>query len=471
MQVRYNISMDTARLRQLSKGACRGKSVVYLMSRDQRAQDNHALVAAQAHALQHRLPLVVVFNLLARSGYRKREHFEFMLAGLKEVQQALQAHNITFCITFGEAETSLIRVLDRLQPAALFLDFSPLEGPRSLAKRLAKKYSPCFVVDTHNIVPLWEASDKQEFAAHTLRLKIHRQLEQWLGEPERLQKHPFVREAGDVGISLQQARAAIADLPRAGITVDTVSGEKHARQHLKKFIETGLKTYAQRRNDIADDGQSGLSPYLHFGQISSLRVVLEVLAVVKTEPLIFRAARMAQAGSQPSAVDGMNALFEEIIVRKELADNYCYFAKSYTSLEGAPAWSQVTLAKHAKDPREHLYSCDRLEKAQTHDSAWNAAQQQLRRTGKMHGYMRMYWAKKILEWTSEAQEAINIAIYLNDSYSIDGGDPNGYAGIMWSIAGVHDRPWPERPIFGTVRYMNLEGLKRRFDLAAYIRQY
>lgn len=168
-------------------------------------------------------------------------------------------------------------------------------------------------------------------------------------------------------------------------------------------------------------------------------------------------------------VKSVKSFLEELVIRKELSDNFCFYNKFYKSLEGAKTWAKDTLKKHEKDIREFIYSISDLEKGLTHDKAWNAAQLQLVYTGKIHGYMRMYWAKKILEWTNNPEEALSIAIYLNDKYSIDGYDPNGYTGIMWSICGVHDRPWFERPIFGLIRYMNYSGLARKFDVESYIK--
>ena len=198
-----------------------------------------------------------------------------------------------------------------------------------------------------------------------------------------------------------------------------------------------------------------MSPYLHFGQISSLRIVLE--------------ARKALDKNSNLQAD-YDALFEELVVRKELSDNFCYYNQNYNSLSGAPEWAQKTLAKHSSDKREFVYTKEQFENAQTHDEAWNAAQRQLRATGKIHGYMRMYWAKKVLEWSKTPEEAHDTLLFLNDFYSIDGGDPNGYVGILWSIAGLHDRPWGERPVYGTIRSMVYSGLKRKFDVNQYINQ-
>lgn len=179
-------------------------------------------------------------------------------------------------------------------------------------------------------------------------------------------------------------------------------------------------------------------------------------------------AKLASYEDEPTKADSINAFLEELIVRKELSDNYCFYNSNYASINGAKDWARETLEAHKDDEREYTYTQDELESAQTHDDAWNAAQNQMMKTGKMHGYMRMYWAKKILEWSKTPEHAIQAAVYLNDHYSIDGGDPNGYIGIMWSIAGVHDRAWTERPVYGKIRYMNANGLKRKFDVDEYV---
>ena len=163
-------------------------------------------------------------------------------------------------------------------------------------------------------------------------------------------------------------------------------------------------------------------------------------------------------------------MLEELIVRRELADNFTFYNTQYASFDGFPAWAKQSLNEHRKDKREYLYSLKQFEQAETHDPLWNAAQTQMINKGKMHGYMRMYWAKKILEWTPSPEEAMMIAIYLNDKYELDGRDPNGYAGIAWSIGGVHDRAWFDRPVYGKVRYMNYRGCESKFNVKEYIRQ-
>jgi deoxyribodipyrimidine photo-lyase len=218
---------------------------------------------------------------------------------------------------------------------------------------------------------------------------------------------------------------------------------------MKNFLDKKIYTYDRYSNDPAKDTLSNLSPYLHFGQISAQRVALEVL-------------------KSGASQDNKDAFLEELIIRRELSDNYCFYNNNYDSFEGFPNWAKDTLNVHRIDPREYIYKAEELEEARTHDKLWNAAQLEMTLTGKMHGYMRMYWAKKILEWTESPEEAQDIAVYLNNKYELDGRDPNGYVGIAWSIGGLHDRAWKERPIFGKVRYMSNKGAKSKFDVNSYI---
>lgn len=463
--------MNQSRIAQLNSApAHSGSSILYVMSRDQRVTDNHALIAAQAAALEQKLPLIVLFNFYARSGVRAREHYDFMLAGLSEVKERLAELSIAFVIRTDDAITSITQLVSDVDPSAIYFDFSPLAGPRRIARTIAASADrPVYVVDTHNIIPVWIASDKQEFAAHTMRHKVTRHLATYLVEPEPVTPHPYSLKMPLASTNIASLRTDfLPSISSSGIVVDATPGEAAAHAHLAHFIDHQLEGYALARNDMAHDQQSGLSPYLHFGHISSLRVVLDIMKATPTDPLLLSQPLMAHAGEQPSREDGMNALFEEMIVRKELADNFCFYAPSYTDFSGANSWAVKTLEDHRADPREFTYTRDQWEQAATHDPAWNASQNQLRRTGKIHGYMRMYWAKKLLEWSASPEDALATGIYLNDHYSIDGGDPNGYVGLLWSIVGVHDRPWTERAVFGKVRYMNYGGLMRKFDIAKYI---
>ncbi|HPQ38781.1 MAG TPA: deoxyribodipyrimidine photolyase, partial [bacterium] len=214
-------------------------------------------------------------------------------------------------------------------------------------------------------------------------------------------------------------------------------------------IQSRLDRYAEERNDPVRDFQSHLSPWFHFGQIAPQRAALAI-----------------QASGSPGTGDAL----EQLIVRRELSDNFCFYVETYDQFEGFPEWARTTLETHMPDPRDAVYRIDQFESAATHDPLWNAAQKEMVIRGKMHGYLRMYWAKKILEWSPEPRMALRTAIDLNDRYSLDGRDPNGYTGIAWSIGGRHDRPWFERPVFGKIRYMSFNGAARKFDVNAYIRR-
>ncbi len=440
--------------------------VLYVMARDQRVRDNHALAAAQAKALELGVPMAVVFCLQPKTGYRAREHYQFMLEGLREVEQTLMKYNIPFMMLIGDARERLEGVFYHLKPVAMYFDFHSLRGPLRLHSEIAQKAAcAVFEVDTHNIVPAWQASDKQEIAARTLRPKIHRLLAEWLSdEAAQIRDHPhdWLSQTQSNTIQTMKQLQPLIDELLAGVQQNGsdisrfVPGEKAAESALKAFLTERLKGYSDNRNKPSVDGQSELNPYLHYGQLASGRVVRAVEAV---------------ASKYPSLRQDADTLIEELVVRKELSDNYCLHNQDYDKLAGAPQWAQTTLAKHADDPREFVYSRRQFEAAATHDTAWNAAQRQLVRSGKIHGYMRMYWAKKVLEWSDSPQEALETLLYLNDFYHIDGGDPNGYVGILWSIAGLHDRPWGERSVYGVVRSMVYGGLKRKFDITAYENQW
>lgn len=450
------------RIKKLNSASVLGECVIYVMSRDQRVQDNHALLAAQKHAAAKELPLAVVFNLMPQAGNRSREHYQWMLVGLREVEAQLSKLNVPLITLIGNPSERLTGCITHLKPDAVYFDFSPLRGSRALQKHVAANANcSVYVVDTHNVIPVWVTSDKQEYAARTIRSKIHRALTDYLDEPESILKHEVdwpgtVMSLGELSDKIEKIVQNIASNHQKSLQKNYAPGVKAANAALGKFIDERLKNYSDMRNDPSKDGLSGLSPYLHFGQLSSLRVVVEVQKAVAADSALQKSA---------------DVLIEEMVVRKELSDNYCYYNQDYAGLNGAPDWAIKTLAKHADDPREHLYTLEQFECAETHDSAWNAAQLEMVRTGKMHGYMRMYWAKKVLEWSETPDRALQTLLYLNDFYSIDGGDPNGYVGIMWSIAGVHDRPWGERPIYGTIRCMVYGGLKRKFDIDVYIDMY
>ena len=446
--------MNRQRIRQLRSGEPLPGPVLYWMSRDQRAQDNWALLHAQQEALARQAPLRVVFTLAPEFLLAQPAQIQFMLAGLQETARDLAEKNIPLILLAGHPPAMLARHLATNACSLLVTDFDPLKIKRHWKTELMSTTRlPVDEVDAHNIVPCWEASPKLEFGAYTLRPKLHRRLPEFTESFPELLRHPFEGpiDPADADWRIAWETLNLPEPPDHGYR--WVAGPAAALGALRRFLAEGLGRYGEARNDPARDGQSDLSPYLHFGQLAAQRVFGEVL----------------QAGPLQ---DSPAAFLEELVVRRELADNFCFYNENYDNSKGFPAWSQETLEKHRDDRRPYRYDTDALAGALTHDPAWNAAQRQMVRTGKMHGYMRMYWAKKILEWSADPETALQTAIALNNRYSLDGRDPNGYAGIAWSIGGVHDRPWVERPVFGKIRYMNYAGLTRKFkNLAAYIARY
>jgi deoxyribodipyrimidine photo-lyase len=428
--------------------------VLYWMQRSQRIHDNWSLLYTQEYALKHNKPLIIVFNLFHSFLDATIRQFDFMLKGISETAEHAKDLNIPFYILHGDPVSNLSSLINQNQISALFTDFCPIRIINEAKQDLISKIEiPVFEVDSQNIVPAWIASPKLEFGAYTLRPKIKKLLPQFLTDIPAPKAQTAPSPKLDFGtLTLLDPKTAINHV-KADMSVLPVTwlkpGYSAAQQLLAEFIQTKLPVYSTDRNDPNLDGISHISPYLHFGQFSAQRVAYEI-----------------KSNSGPNT-DSTDAYLEELIVRRELADNYCYYNPNYDNFNGFHAWAQKTLNEHRFDKREFTYSQEDLEQAKTHDPLWNAAQMQMVETGKMHGFMRMYWAKKILEWTPTPEDAQSIAINLNDKYELDGLDPNGYTGIAWSIGGVHDRAWGERPVFGKIRFMNYAGCKRKFDIKAY----
>lgn len=442
--------VNPKRVRQIKAGTVGLGPVVYWMSRDQRLADNWALLYAQQIATEHKMPLAIVFCLVPEYLGATIRQYDFMLKGLQEVETAANKRGTPFILLTGSPEVEIPRFARRHKIGAVVADFSPLRVNRQWQQEVARQLSvPFFAVDAHNIVPCWVASDKQEYAAYTLRPKLRRLLPEFLEEFPPPRKHPFAWQATAPQTDWQRAYKTLKVDKDVAAIEWLRPGEKAANRQLDAFASNQLAVYDAARNDPNAGGQSNLSPYLHFGQIAAQRVALTVQRHDRN-------------------LKSQEAFLEELIVRRELADNFCLYNDVYDRFEGFPPWAQKTLDEHRGDPRTHRYSQEQFERAGTHDELWNAAQMEMVQTGKMHGYLRMYWAKKILEWTTCPEEAMEVAISLNDKYELDGRDPNGYAGIAWSVGGVHDRAWFERDIFGKIRYMSRSGCERKFDVKAYI---
>jgi deoxyribodipyrimidine photo-lyase len=425
------------------------------MQRAQRAIDNPALGAAIRAANELGKPVLVFFCLLSRHPVANLRHYAFMLEGLEDTAERLRRMRIGFAIRTSRGASPLAafaRLCAEVRPALVVTDENPLG--RSNRWRLAAAGEikvPLLSVDADVIVPS-ALLGREHYAARTIRPRIVAELERFL----RPVHTPDVRigwpaAAGQRTLTASRELLDELKLDRSvGAASGFRGGSGEALRRMRRFIRDGLGAYAQTRNRPELDGTSRLSPYLHFGQLGPHTLALAV--------------READA---PRAI--RDAFLEQLIVRRELAINFVRFNPNYHRLEAGEAWALATLKKHARDPRPHLYSAAQLERAETHDPLWNAAQTQMADAGWMHGYLRMYWAKKILEWSATPAAAYAAAVHLNDKYELDGRDPNGYAGIAWALAGKHDRAWgPERPIYGLVRYMSYASTSRKFDSRRYI---
>jgi deoxyribodipyrimidine photo-lyase len=420
------------------------------MQAAQRTQDNLALEWAIREANALDVPLVVTFGLHPAYPGANQRHYAFMLEGLADVAAALRERNIGLVLRFGSPEVGTLALAQ--EAALLMLDRGYLRHQRAWAAQVAAE-APCAVLQAEDnvVVPVAVASDHQEYAARTLRPKVARQRDRFVAllPPEDVRRGSLWLDIEGEPMTDPATLLARLDAPPLDApTPPFHGGQGEARARLAAFCERGLAAYHVRRNDPALDGISHLSPYLHFGQISPVRIALEARRV---------------------AGEGCETFLEELIVRRELAINYVLYQPAYDRWEGLPAWARATLEAHADDPRPALYTYDELAAASTHDPYWNAAQREMVLTGKMHGYMRMYWGKKILEWSPSPQIAQQWMLALNDTYELDGRDPNGYTGVAWCL-GLHDRPWAPRPVFGNVRSMTATGLERKFDIGAYVRR-
>jgi len=428
-----------------------GTAVVYWMQRAQRATDNPALETAIAAANALGKPVVVYFALIAGAAGANLRHCHFMMQGLHDVAEDLTRRGIGFVVR-RSPDHDVLRFCDEVRPALVIGDENPLRRTEQAKQRLAARLRvPFWTVDADVIVPS-RLLQKEQYAARTIRPRIHAQLPAFLHPISRhVPRHRWTPPRGLQTLRPDPSLLDSFPVDRSVGPVATHRGGSHAaRQALRRFVAERLTGYAEHRNHPEHDATSRLSPYLHFGHIGPHTVALTV--------------RDADAPARDR-----EAFLEELIVRRELAVNFVRYNPAYDRLGSAESWAQRTLAAHRADPRPHRYTPRQLEQAETHDVLWNAAQRQMVGSGWMHGYLRMYWAKKILEWSESAAAAYEIAVTLNDRYELDGRDPNGYAGIAWAIAGKHDRAWgPERPIYGTVRYMSYASTSRKFDSAAYI---
>ncbi|MBN1425417.1 deoxyribodipyrimidine photo-lyase [Candidatus Fermentibacteria bacterium] len=425
-----------------------GSYVLYWMQAAQRAHANPALEYAIVRANRLKVPVVSCFGLTESFPGATLRHYQFMLEGLRETKADLAARGIEFAVHHGEPSDIAVR-LGR-EACLVIADRGYLRIQRKW-RRDAARLLPCRVeeIEGEVVVPLKTAYPKQAYSAAVLRPRIDAYLPRFFVRMS--ESRPVRLSLGLVDRGLDLDDEGLLDGMELDRSISPSAffrgGRSRGLARLDQFISHDLAQYDETRNDPNHEGTSRLSAYLHFGQISSLEVALAV-----------------RNSGLPA-----DSFLDELIVRRELACNYAWFNLEYDAYDGVAHWAKKSLARHAEDGRPYLFDEATLEDARTHDPYWNAAQNEMRLTGRMHGYMRMYWGKKLIEWCASPREAYAIAVRLNDRYQIDGRDPNGYAGIAWCF-GTHDRPWGERAVFGSIRYMNEAGLRRKFDADAYVRR-
>lgn len=467
----------------------KGKSVVYWMQRDVRTVDNWALLFAAHLAETNQVPLHVVHVLppppppssnnddgnsseiatLLQMPMPER-HGTFLLGGLKCVHDDLKDVQVPLHIVLPLShrlvgDTLYSKVLQEIDPQVVICDFSPLRHIRQWMESqtlplLETLEIPLWQVDTHNVVPVWHASDKRQVGARTLRPRINKVVSDFLQKYPKFKGNQHIpKSTSTTSLELPEfTMQAYQDFLQMDSSVPAVPwatpGTDAAKKQFTFFVENGLAKFDTLRNDPTHKSIcSNLSPWLNYGHLSFQRCVM---AVKKLN----------------SHASGTASFVEEGLIRKELSDNLLFYSPlDYDSLTTAAGWAQETLETHASDPREYLYSLEELEEAKTHDDLWNAAQMQMVQEGQMHGFLRMYWAKKILEWTESPEFALKAAQYLNDKYALDGRDPNSFVGVGWSIMGLHDMGWKEREIFGKIRFMNYKGCKRKFKVDDFVKKY
>ena len=445
--------VQAARIKPLNDAdICSGDYVLYWMQQSQRAVYNHALEFAVQQANKLDRMLLVVFGLMDDYPEANLRHYTFMLEGLKETRATLASRGIKMVLRRGHPSKVALKLGQRA--SMIVCDRGYLKHQRDWRMQVAHQ-APCPVVQVESdvVVPVEVVSDKAEYAARTIRPKIHRNLEAYLtGIKQTRVKHQSLGlnlRGEDLGNMAQLLQNLNLDRSVPPVSDLFKGGTSRAVKRFDGFLRQRLKLYDQHSNQPQTNDISNMSPYLHFGQISPLYLALKI----------------SRAPDSLKAVK--DAYIEQLIVRRELAMNFSHYTSNYDAYGCIPGWAQKSLAEHEHDQREYVYNRRQLENADTHDTYWNASMLEMKHTGFMHNYMRMYWGKKILEWSETPQKAFRTTLAINNKYFLDGRDPNSYTGVAW-IYGVHDRAWTERPIFGKTRYMAASGLERKSDIAAYV---
>ena len=453
------MSVAPARISPLNTAPVRSdrRYVLYWSQMNRRVEGNHALLYAVELANRLNLPVLVYEALTYGYEYANDRLHTFVLEAVPETERRLRKAGIGYVFYLRRNKTdpnNTLYTLARNAAAVVSDDYPTFIARSHNATVPAKIDSAYFVVDASCIVPMSEIPHRQ-YGAYTIRPRIHRLLPTYLtpGGPLRVNERytgglpKFHTEV--TAANIKQLVASCEIDHSVAPSTEFQGGSLAAEKLLKTFLEEKLRHYATGRNEPSANATSHMSPYLHFGQISALEIALAVSKYAHEHKLI------------------ADEYLEELIVRRELAFNYARFVENPGDLNNLPEWCQLNMQRHAKDKRDPVYSPQQFERAETHDELWNACQREMLQRGKIQGYYRMYWGKKVIEWSSTYQQAAQTMIDIHGRYALDGRDPNTYTNIFWCF-GLHDRPWPERPIFGKMRFMSLEGMKRKTNVRAYI---
>ena len=435
-----------------------GRSVVYWMQRAMRIEGNPALDVAIEAANLLGLPVLVYFSVISNYPNANLRHYHFLAQGLRDVAEDAAALGVGFVVR-RPPDNRLEAFLEEVDAALLVGDENPCREPERWRRVLAGRLRlPYWTVDADVVVPS-RVFGRSFALLHHFRPHLRAELPKYLVAPKKIVPlHPWKPRRQPATFPLaQDITAGFSKLDRTVKPVDTFTGGTHAAlKRLGEFVRRNLKAYEETRNHPEVQGTSRLSPYLHFGNIGPIAVAMAVQGAVR------------KGWASPAAAE---KYLDQLIGWRELSVLFVRHEPDYDHWECAAPWARATLLEHAADPRPHRYSLEQLERGETADELWNAAQREMADTGWMHNYMRMYWAKKILEWAPDPATAFDWAVLLNDRYELDGRDPNGYAGIAWAIVGRHDRPWFNRPVFGLVRPMTGASIAKKFDAEQYVHRY
>jgi deoxyribodipyrimidine photo-lyase len=439
-------------VQDLNEGDLRdGDFVLYWMQSSQRAEQNHALEYAVQQANELGQRLLVLFGLTDDYPEANLRHYAFMLEGLKDAQESLEERGIKMVVRKGSPDEVAV---EAGRDASLIVTDRGYMRPQKKWREKVAKEAGCLVtqVESDVVVPVELASGKQEHAARTLRPRIGKYLEDFLVAltPTKVEKQSTNMRAEGLDLSDIDGVLDGMDLDRSVGALGHLytGGNSEAKKMFRRFLRHSFDGYVEHRNQPQTDDVSHMSKYLHFGHVSPIWLALE-------------------ARRSKTKKDNIESFVEELVVRRELSMNFVFYNDDYDSFSNLPGWAKETLLEHKDDGREHVYTTKQLENAQTHDEYWNAAMKEMVYTGYMHNYMRMYWGKKILEWSNTPEHAYRTTLYLNNKYFLDGRDPNSFANVAW-VFGQHDRGWTEREVFGKVRFMSAGGLERKTKPDQYV---